>query len=388
MGNTNGTAAPVKGGGRPKLKLVGELSVKLWSLDIATWQARAWAKAGVAEMSDAQSSTIIAGIDWVLSAGLAKALVGKPGVALVLEDSNSGKTRVAAIHVPANANTRDFEALINTPEIDADTLRKHGIHVCEPEALADGHDRNLRKRAAPFALSLLTTSPRSVEKKLYQASYKGVTDLVTKYVWPMPALYATRLAAWLQLTPNMITTVSLVLTILAFSFFWRGEWVAGLLAGWSMTFLDTVDGKLARNTMTYSKWGNLYDHGIDLVHPPFWYWAWFVGIQQTGASYGPLEASLIVILVGYVLGRAIEGVFVRRFGYQIHVWEYIDSCMRTVTARRNPNLLILTGSVLIGLPALGLHLVAIWTLVCTLFHAVRFVQSFSADRNQPSWQQF
>ena len=388
MSNTNGSTLPVKGTYKPKLKLVGELPVKLWSLDIATWQARAWAKAGVAEMSDATSSTIIAGIDWVLSTGLAQALVGKPGVALVVEDGGSAQTRVAAIHAPANANAEELEALINTSEINADTLRRHGLRLCKPEALAGSHDEKLRKRAPPFALSLLTTSPRSVEERLYQASYKGVTDLVTKYVWPMPALYATRLAARLQLSPNMITTVSLVLTVLAFLFFWRGDWVAGLLAGWGMTFLDTVDGKLARNTMTYSKWGNLYDHGLDLIHPPFWYWAWFVGIQQTGGSYGPLEASLIVILVGYVLGRAIEGVFVRRFGYQIHVWGYIDSCMRTITARRNPNLLILTGSVLVGWPAIGFHLVAIWTLVCTLFHTVRFIQSLGADRNQPSWQQF
>ena len=41
-----------------------------------------------------------------------------------------------------------------------------------------------------------------------------------------------------------------------------------------MTFLDTVDGKLARVTLTSSPFGNVLDHSLDLIHPPFWYWAW------------------------------------------------------------------------------------------------------------------
>src|SRR3546814_2416912 len=47
-----------------------------------------------------------------------------------------------------------------------------------------------------------------------------------------------------------------------------GFWT-GLAAAWIMTFLDTVDGKLARVTLASSRWGNAYDHGIDLIHPPF-----------------------------------------------------------------------------------------------------------------------
>ena len=55
-----------------------------------------------------------------------------------------------------------------------------------------------------------------------------------------------------------------------------GHFGLGPGAAWLMTFLDTVDGKLARTTLTSSKWGDILDHGIDLIHPPFWYvaWAW------------------------------------------------------------------------------------------------------------------
>ena len=85
----------------------------------------------------------------------------------------------------------------------------------------------------------------------------------------------------------------------------------GLALGWVMTFLDTVDGKLARVTVTSTKWGNIFDHGIDLIHPPLWYLAWGLGLL----SYSPLmfeitlELTCLVIVIGYIFGRVVEGIF-------------------------------------------------------------------------------
>src|SRR3546814_14070601 len=80
-----------------------------------------------------------------------------------------------------------------------------------------------------------------------------------------------------------------------------------------MTFLDTVDGKLARITLKSSKLGNVFDHGIDLVHPPFWYWAWAAGLQNGphALSEPTLLLMLAVIVAGYVLQRGIEGIALR-----------------------------------------------------------------------------
>ena len=118
-----------------------------------------------------------------------------------------------------------------------------------------------------------------------------------------------------------------------------------------MTFLDTVDGKLARTTMTYSTWGNIYDHGIDLVHPPFWYWAWFIGL---GGVYGlsePMFIALIAIWVGYVVDRIIEGIFIFQHGFHIHVWTRFNSGLRFFISRRNPNTFIMM---------IGIMLTTIW----------------------------
>jgi phosphatidylglycerophosphate synthase len=146
---------------------------------------------------------------------------------------------------------------------------------------------------------------------------------------------------------------------------------------WAMTFLDTVDGKLARVTLTSSAWGNIYDHGIDLIHPPFWWWAWYVGVLPTTTHHiAPwLAPALWVILAGYLVGRMFEGLFVLMFKFETHVWQPIDFFFRTITARRNPNLAILTVATLLDRPDIGFVAVAAWTVVCLVFHLVRLIQA-------------
>ena len=130
-----------------------------------------------------------------------------------------------------------------------------------------------------------------------------------------------------------------------------------------MTFLDTVDGKLARVTLRSSPFGNVYDHSIDLIHPPFWWWAWIVGLPAAGFALADPGLVLTVIVAGYVLQRIEEGVFIACFGIEMHIWQRFDSRFRLITARRNPNLLLLTASVLVGRPDLGIVAVAVWTAV-------------------------
>src|SRR5262249_42382218 len=111
---------------------------------------------------------------------------------------------------------------------------------------------------------------------------------------------------------------------------------------------------------------------LDLVHPPFWWLAWGFG---TGAPFAP--ATWIVVL-GYLVGRLEEGIFLLAFGMETHSWRPIDATFRTITARRNPNLLLLSVAALGGAPGPGLRMVAIWTVVPLGFHAVRIAQAFAA----------
>src|SRR3546814_1645470 len=68
------------------------------------------------------------------------------------------------------------------------------------------------------------------------------------------------------------------------------------------------------------------------------------------------------MLAGYGLGRLCEGYFIRRFGFSIFVWRRFDSLSRLITARRNPNMILLGLGWLAGRPDIGLLAVVLWTL--------------------------
>lgn len=306
------------------------------------------------------------------------------------EDGNGPTLLVAASHVfepawlkfmaerPGHVLTLKGEQVIaHVPTDDG-----HGIPDGLTEVRVEDHrefyNATLRKREEPVIERLEPGTVKAIERKTYFGAYKGVTDILTKYLWPEWALVLTRIAAKLHMSPNQVTTIGAALCLYATYLFWIGDYWWGMAAGLVFMVLDTVDGKLARCTITSSEWGNVFDHGVDLVHPPFWWWAWAVGLHQWGLGFTHPEFTLIMIAIvgGYVVQRGIEGAFIRRFnGMHIHVWEKLDSDFRLITARRNPNMVILFVATLFQRPDIGLIAVAVWTVLSCAFHAVRLVQA-------------
>jgi phosphatidylglycerophosphate synthase len=314
---------------------------------------------------DSNRAKLIASMAYAWDPAWLKAMRIRPRTALTL----GGKP--VLVHVPADENSSAAIAAIESGGL------LDGYEVLAAES-AELSYAELRKRERPFVLALDPEDPEPVERAAYDAAYKGVTDVLTLYLWRKPAFYLTRWAARAGLTPNFVTLVGAALCVLAFVLFWRGEYWWGVLSGFIFMVLDTVDGKLARCTGASSKWGNVLDHGIDLVHPPFWWWAWEHGLAAYGRPLEPVYATMVLwaIIGGYVAQRVIEGIFMRRFGgMHIHVWKPIDSKFRLITARRNPNMVILVGSLLFGRPDVGLKLVAWWTIASLIFHAVRLAQA-------------
>lgn len=263
------------------------------------------------------------------------------------------------------------------------------LTTATPDQIGSAYNSTLRKRKTPKAFPVTRDNASNIERQLYNASYKGVTDLVTKYLWPVPAYYATKVCARIGLSPNMVTSIGAVLMLAALWLFAEGHFGWGLLAGWVMTFLDTVDGKLARVTQTSSQWGGIFDHGIDLLHPPFWYIAWGLGLDNAGYPMPDwLMDSLWIMFITYVVGRLCEGYFIRRFGFHLHVWRSIDSFFRLIVARRNPNMIILTLAWVAGRADIGLLLVVIWTAAAVPVHLIQIAQAQmyrSAGKPVTSW---
>lgn len=261
--------------------------------------------------------------------------------------------------------------------------------------LSDGrtlYNRQLRKLEQPMVRELTPTTRRAIERQSYFGAYKGVTDLLTKYLWPELALVLTRIAAQLRMTPNMVSVIGVTLCLAATWLFAQGMYWTGFLSGFIFMVLDTVDGKLARCTITSSKWGNVIDHGVDLVHPPFWWYFWGTGLVYWGLALSTQTFALVMaaVIAGYVLQRLIEGMFLKDFGMDIHVWQRFDSQFRLITARRNPNMVILFVSLLFARPDIGLIALAWWTMISLVVHAVRLAQAYGVKRSgQPivSWME-
>jgi phosphatidylglycerophosphate synthase len=363
--------------------LVGDAPVRLWGLTPRERLRRLLRRAGIVDRREElvggsrADSVVVARGDHVYDDRVVAQLARRPGVALALRDG--GRLEVVAAHVPWALAPAVRDVLAG--QEGADGLA--GLPVETPETLAPAYRKELRSSAPPFVARVTDANRRELEERLFAAAYKSVTDLVTKWVWPRPAFWATRLAVRLGLAPNHVTATGGALVIVAGTLFALGWYGWGLLAAFLMTFLDTVDGKLARVTVTSSRFGHVLDHGTDIVHPPLWYLAWGWGLHQFDP--GILETSLPtvvwLIVVGYVLGRVVEGAFHLWLGpFSIFSWRPVDSYSRLVTARRNPNLLLLTAATLLGRPDLGLVAVAAWTVASTLFLLVRLAVAWRVKR--------
>jgi phosphatidylglycerophosphate synthase len=288
--------------------------------------------------------------------------------------------RPVAAHVLA-ARATDAARDIGTGHLSATA----DLRACEPDELSSAYDMKLRKRETPYVMRLAPETVEAVEQRTFDGSYKGVTDFVTLYLWPKPAIAVVRWCAGAGITPNMVTSASLVLVLAAMWLFWNGYFLSGIVMAWLMTFLDTVDGKLARVTVTSTKFGNVFDHGIDLIHPPFWYWAWAVGVAASGQVPAYLDLALWVTIIGYVVQRLQEGIFIKLFTIEMHIWRRFDSLYRLVVARRNPNLALLTVCAVAGYPGEGLIAVAVWTAVSLVVHSVQIGQALRAPGPITSW---
>lgn len=370
---------------KPAFCLIGDSDIRPFQLSPRERLRRSCLRAGLeTELSASDMETWDGPVlavrgDYIVDEGLVAAMAAAPGTAL-----KSEKDHIVAAHGIDRAGARRAFAVVAELEAAAES----DLIVQDAVTLASTYQKALRKRAKPVLVHADGADQAVVERLLFDGSYKGVTDLVTKYVWPAPALVVTRWCARHGVSPNLVTWISLGCVVLATVLFWNGWFVAGLAAAWMMCFLDTVDGKLARCTLTSTKLGDVFDHGIDLLHPPFWYYAWFAGLGVAVAT--PLSWALWVVILGYIGGRLQEGLFIWRFGIEIHTWRPIDSWFRLVTARRNPNLLILSAAALMRAPDTGLALVAIWTILSFAFHCLRIGQAFQAKlRGEPpqSWLQ-
>jgi len=375
-------AAPIhKQAHKQVLCVIGQSQVRLWGMTPAERFAKQFSDYDFEVLGSLEEARLYAGRviflrgDAVIDTPLIGLLARGENMALTLEPDDGGK---AVAICSDGSNAEKISAVFAGKE----DLQKLGVSASAPSQLGSGFWGELRKKETPYVAIVSQTDNSSLEWRMFMGTYKGATDFVTKHAWPRPAFYVTRALAPTGITPNIVTLLSGLMVIVAYFLFANGQFGLGVLAAWFMTFLDTVDGKLARTTLTSSYWGGHFDHGIDLIHPPFWYYAWGVGLTVAGYNWSDqfLWTIIGIILVSYVVQRLTELVGKLVLGYHVHVWRRVDTLFRQYTARRNPNLFLLMVFAIAGRPDWGLYAVVVWILICLVLHIVQMVQVLMAKR--------
>jgi len=255
----------------------------------------------------------------------------------------------------------------------ADALVAAGRIAPVDEAAFPAYVNKLR-RSLPYWLHVVEdgATRKRLERQMFWENYKGSTDLLTRWVYPPIVWPLVLLCTRLRIHPNVVTLVSIGFTVAAVPLFARGDWIAGFLCAYAMSVLDSVDGKVARLTLTDSKIGNVLDHGIDQVHPPFWYFAWAWGLGAR-APADPLYQAALWLIFFYFADRIVLAVAKRRLGFALHAATRLDGRVRSWIARRNITMTIMAFALLIGQGPTGFWVVSVWQALTFGWHAARTI---------------
>lgn len=253
----------------------------------------------------------------------------------------------------------------------ADALLASGRVSVLDEAAFPAYIDKLRRSLPYWIYTVSDAATRcTLERQLFWDNYKGSTDLLTRYVYPPLVWPMVRFCTRFGIHPNAVTIVSIILAFAAVPLWADGQWFWGFVCAYGMSVLDSVDGKVARLTLTDSKIGNVLDHGLDQVHPPFWYYAWALGLGASSAA-DPLYMAAIWLIVFYVADRIVLGIAKRRIGHALHSSTPLDERVRSIIARRNITMTIMAVALLAGAGGAGLIIVTAWQGLTLLWHGAR-----------------
>lgn len=348
------------------------------------------------------SGPAVAGLAWAgarietdaapLGTRLRQALGAARGFLVVLDGGNLvdprlieflGRTAHACVAARGEAAQRAVALCLDASVAAAIPPEANDLRAVAAALLAAGRIGPLDESAFPAFIGKLRRSlpywlytvedhatRRSLERKLFLDNYKGSTDLLTRWVFPPLVWPLTRWCVRFRIHPNAVTLLSVFFAFAAVPLWWQGQWLAGFVCAYTMSVLDSVDGKLARLTLTDSRIGDVLDHGLDIVHPPFWYFAWAWGLGARTPD-DPLYLSGALLVLLYLCDRVVLGVARKRLGFTLHAATRMDERVRSVIARRNILMTIMAVALLAGAGEAGLVAATVWQGLTLLWHTAR-----------------
>jgi phosphatidylglycerophosphate synthase len=327
-----------------------------------------------------------------LGTRLRRALAGASGAVVAIDGANAIDPRLFQVLGDAprscvasrGEGARRAVALSLQPALaDAISVDATDLGAVADALLAAGRIEPLDERAFPTYIDKLRRSlpywlyvvddaatRRTIERRLFWDNYKGSTDLLTRWVYPPLVWPLVRLCTRFGIHPNLVTILSIVLAFAAVPLFAAGHFISGFACAYAMSVLDSVDGKVARLTLTDSRIGNILDHGLDQVHPPFWYFAWAWGLGARTLA-DPLYSAALWLIAFYFADRIVLSVAKARIGFALHAATPLDQHVRSVIARRNITMTIMAIALLFGAGSAGFMVVTVWQGMTFAWHLAR-----------------
>lgn len=312
----------------------------------------------------------------VVDSRLLRVLIGRPGSWVARSRPDGDRTVLLRLEIETAFPERPASGRSDTgrlSELADQGVRDHGWLEFDLTGVPS-YIRKLRRNLPVYLFRVVGPDDRGrAERFLFWSNYKGSTDFFTKYIYPPLVWRAVRpLARW-RVHPNVVSLFNIVITFAAVPLFGAGYWAAGFILAYTMSVLDSVDGKLARLTFKASKFGDVLDHGLDIVHPPLWYLAWAWALRDVSAAV-PIMLLAYWFTILYVLDRIVAALFSVRLGQSIHGYRPLDRRMRTFISRRNINLPVFMLGLLVGVPVQTFTLIVGWQAACLGFHTWRLIQ--------------
>ena len=340
-------------------------------------------------------------------------LPGKDETALVMDAGHLYDPRVLRAMIDGGPNRRAVDSAVREPcrllVADGDLLAGLTTSWTGSETLWSALDSvqestcpvfDLREMD-PYIVDLRRSLPpwwlvvdsdlkiRRAEALLTDAAQKGTLDFPAEFIHPPLENLLTKWISASTVTPNQVTTLSILLAflttgLLAIGQMGTGYLAAGLVIAFIVGVLDGVDGKLARVTVRCTRFGDRFEHILDVVWELTWYWALGWMLSAGGEVVGPFVLAA-VITVFYLFDKAATGMFKSRQGIELFDYAPVDRFFRRIGARRNTNVLLLLAGMTVGVLEVAFTCVAIWTVITAAFHWTRAIwllsQPSPADRS-------
>ena len=180
----------------PALELIGDNPTLLWGMTNAERLRRMARAEGLPDTPPASGAQLFINLDYVFDPVWLRHIVMLPGTVVMDGDA------LVMAHLTGGMPPDDI------------AVQRDALTIIDYRDNPQIYNRQLRKLDTPFIQRLTPETRREIERASYFGAYKGVTDVLTKYLWPEWALVLTRIAARIGITPNQVTA-SAALCILA-----------------------------------------------------------------------------------------------------------------------------------------------------------------------------